>query len=368
MREPLWKGPYIDGITQSLVGKWLVCKHRFWLYAVCGATDEKGFNLPLVYGDAFHNALEVYAFGKSSAREAAEVIKDYFHKLSKSFPRNVAEITKWSKICYDQFLAYCQVWAEEDKGFESFMAEETFRVPYTLPSGRTVITRGKHDGGILSGKGKHQSRLLAEHKIKGEIDVANLTTTLAQNFQVMFYLPPLYQKLEAEGMPPPDGVLYNVIQRPLAGRKHSIRPKKGRKVKDKKTGLYEVRGAETESQYLARLQQVYTDHPQDFFFRWKISITPEEIARFQKESLDPILEQLCDWWDSIQGDPFDPWTVSEWDSDNNLGTYPNKHHYRRPFGMYDKMAKGLVGDYQEYLTTGNKNSLQRVTSIFPELE
>lgn len=367
MPEPIWKGPYSleGGVTQSLLSKFSTCAHRFWLYAICGAVEQQGLNIPLVVGDAFHNALETYAFGDTPAIKAVERIKDYFHKLTKTYPQRTSEISHWCRITCDLFLAYCENWKEEDAGFQSFMSEENFKVPYTLPSGRVIITRGKWDGGVISGTLAKHSRLLCEHKIKGDVDSKNLGTTLAQNLQCMYYLPPLYQKMDAEGQPRPDGVLYNVIQRPLSGGKHSIKPKKGRKVKVKGTTNFEVKGAETMEQFYRRLAGVVSKNPDDFFYRWKVSISEAEVARFQKESLDPMLESLCDWWDSIQGDPFNPWETSDRETYTKA---PNKHHYRRPFGMYDKMAKGLVGDYQDYLTTGNKSSLQRITTVFPELD
>lgn len=383
-REPVWKGPYEDGLTQSLIAKWINCPHRFWLYAICGAKEETGFNLPIVYGDAFHNALEAYAMGRNPATKAGERIKDTFHKEALAYPRETDKIGYWSKICYDQFLAYADVWAEEDATFDSFMEEQSFCEEYTLPDGRKIKQRGKWDMGIVSKGDRTRTRYLKEHKIKGEIDAYNLTRTLAQNFQVMYYLPPLYAKMDREGSPRPQGVLYNVIQRPLAGRKHSIVQKKGRKVKNKKTGVLELKGAETTSMFQSRLAGLYKQHPDDFFYRWKVSISEEEVERFRIETLDPLLTQMCNWWDSIQGDPFDPWnkdstkTVQGYEpyahDGNTHPTFleptrvPNPHHYRRPFGIFDKMAKGLTGDYQEYLTTGDKSSLRKITTVFPELD
>lgn len=383
-RKPVWAGPYSPqgGITQSLLAKWFCCKHRFWLYAVCGAVDAQEFNLPLCYGDAFHNALEVYALGNTTPEKAGEKIKDYFQHLLEAFPRDGYQISHWCRICYDEFLAYCKIWKNEDKQYISIAQEQSFCVPYTLPSGRVIYTRGKIDGLIGSVVEGRQGNYIVEHKIKGEVDSHNLTDTLAQNLQCMFYMPAAKTHLEKLGLPAPQGVLYDVIQRPLAGKKHSIKKKKGRKVKvkgsDKQEGgpFYEVKGAETDEQFYRRLAAIYPKHPDDFFHRWKIEISPAEIERFQKESLDPMLEQMCDWWDSIQGDLWDPWNVTVIDTnlyrnpEHHIVTnkHPNKLHMRTPFGIFNKLAKGLVGDYQEYLTTGNKDSLQRITTVFPELD
>jgi hypothetical protein len=350
---------------------------------VCGAVEKETFNVPLTVGDAFHNAIEAYALGQISSRKAGEKIKEYFHRETLKNPSCTHTAGYWSRIAYDQFLAYCQVWAKEDASFESLAEEQSFCFPYTLPSGRVIYRRGKIDGIIQTKNDGRKGTYLFEHKIKGEIDAKNLGETLAQNLQVMFYMPPAYQFCEERGLPKPDGVLYNVIQRPLSGRKHSIKQKKGRKVKDKKTGLTEIKGAETGEQYYQRLAEMYPKHPEDFFFRWRISISEEEVTRFNRECLDPMLEQMCDWWDSIQGNPMDPWNTDSVKAVQGYEPYsqtdpyptflesvrvPNKLHYRTPFGMFNKLAKGLVGDYQAYLTKGDKTSLQKITTVFPELK
>lgn len=378
MVKPLWEGPYSDGpeggITQTLLSKFIVCRHRFWLQTVCGAVDPRDFDIPLHYGDAFHNAIETYALGKAHAHKAGQRIKDYFHRISEADPATTAKAAYWSQIGYDQFLAYAKYWKEQDNHLESLVEERPFCLAYLLPSGRTIYLRGKMDGIIRSRSNGGKGTYLFEHKIKGEVDVDNLVDTLAQNAQAMFYMPAALAVAKEYGIDQIDGLLYNVIQRPLAGRKHSIKQKKGRKVKDKKTGVTEVKGAETQSQYLARLAGLYTTHSEDFFYRWKIAISPQEIERFQRESLNPILEQLCDWWDSIQGNPMDPWTSTKSvpdgvNGEHYMGTYKiaNKLHYRTPFGVFNKLAKGLTGDYQAYLTKGDKSSLRSAKTLFPEL-
>lgn len=385
-RKPFWEGPYSNGpeggITQTLLSKWLCCRHRFWLQTVCGAIDPRDFDIPLYYGDAFHNALETFALGRHNPITAGQRIKDYFHRIAEADPQAAHKAGYWSRICYDQFLAYCKHWQEQDSGLKSLVEERPFCMAYKLPSGRTIYLRGKMDGIIMSGP----SVYLFEHKIKGEVDVSNLVDTLAQNAQAMFYLPAALEFAKLNGLTKIDGLLYNVIQRPLAGRKHSIKQKKGRKCKNK-DGTTEIRGAETQEAFQQRLAGLYGKHSDDFFYRWKIAISEDELQRFQRESLDPILEQLCDWWDSIQGNPFDPWnsyrkyssaeaTALEFGGASTESGYrtvtrefkvPNKFHYRTPFGVFNKLAKGLTGDYQTYLTKGDKSSLKAIKTLFPEL-
>ncbi len=35
-REPVWKGPEVDGVTQSLLSRYLTCKERFRLLVIEG--------------------------------------------------------------------------------------------------------------------------------------------------------------------------------------------------------------------------------------------------------------------------------------------------------------------------------------------
>ena len=43
-------------------------------------------------------------------------------------------------------------------------------------------------------------------------------------------------------------------------------------------------------------------------------------------------------------------------------------HWREPYGIYDPVREGGVGDLDEYLETGNRVGLVRATTLFPELE
>ena len=51
MTTPLWKGPVIDGITQSMIGKFIQCPYRFYLYAILGKVDNKPLPDNLIWGD-----------------------------------------------------------------------------------------------------------------------------------------------------------------------------------------------------------------------------------------------------------------------------------------------------------------------------
>jgi len=70
-REPLWKGPCSTddngGITFSLLSRWLVCRHRFYIYAIQGIQPMREFNHRIEYGSMWHVCEEHFARGDELA-------------------------------------------------------------------------------------------------------------------------------------------------------------------------------------------------------------------------------------------------------------------------------------------------------------
>lgn len=88
--------------------------------------------------------------------------------------------------------------------------------------------------------------------------------------------------------------------------------------------------------------------------RWKVEITKGDIDRFKHDCLDPLLEQLCIWWDDVSrsADPFSA----------------RHNHWRHPFGVMNVLDEGGSSDLDEYLSSGSTVGLQRVNKLFTELE
>jgi len=373
-RAPLWKGPYEDGVTQSLLGRFLECRHRFWLKTICGFAEDEGFSRPLEFGNMWH-VCEEARLGNKSWESA---LKTYRTKLERAYPNDQTEIFKWFNVCKTTFPIYLDYWSKhrDEKGSKPILEETSFAVPCKLPSGRIVILRGKWDALRLlppekSGK---PAIYIKEHKTKGEIDEEGLLKTLDQNLQTMMYQIALRACAEAELRPceglsqsvlktyfdailehPVCGVLYNVIRRPLADR-YAIKQKK----------------SETQTQFFKRLGEEISKDPKHYFMRWRVEITEEDITNFKQRTFYPILEQLCDWWDSIQSAPFDPWhtTVRRIPAANHGAIsiqIDNPHHWQSPWGVHNSLAGGFRGSYFEYLTTGRDYSLRQITNLFPEL-
>lgn len=351
-RIKVWAGPTdsgpTGGITQSLLGRFLVCRDRFRLRVIEGLDSTDRFNHRLEYGNMWHVCEEYNHAGKNW--EAA--LKEYAKGLADRHRTQGAEVLHWYEVCKRQFKAYLL----HNKKLklpgvrESVMQEKVFHVPYELPwSGRVVWLRGKWDGAHILSKCREPKPglWLDENKTKGDIDEQLLVRQLTFDLQTMFYAVAFNQWITKGGkdmsligrVPELQGVRYNVVRRPLSGGKGSIRQKKG----------------QTPAQFYDQLEKDYLlKMPAHYFLRWNVTITEQDLLTFRKVCLDPVLEQLCDWWDLQQHEP----------QVDGPTRYSN---FRFPYGVYNVLTEGGATQYDEYLATGNAVGLRRNAPLFQEL-
>lgn len=355
-RKIVWKGPLEDGVTQSLLGRYLTCKERFRLQVIEGLTTATHFSARLEYGNLWHaceEGLAKKADWQLNLREAARA-------MVKKYPLAGSEIEKWYKVCLTQFPIYVKWWSKhKDVTTRTpLFQEEVFKIPYTL-NDRTVLLRGKFDSVDLIGK--TENVYLQENKTKGDIEPALMQRQLSFDCQTMFYLIALENLLPNKRIA---GVRYNVIRRPLSGGKGSIRQHQPSKSNPE---------GESEESFYSRLGTIIEEAIEDdgshyFFMRWKVDTTSHDIEKFKRECLNPVLENLCDdyeWWRYCfeSGE-------SVYDYELRQKSYPlhRSRHYRLPYGIYNPIAEGTPTDLDEYLASGSETGLQRVTNLFPELE
>lgn len=327
--EPLWD-LYRDGITASMLSKFFICRERFRLNAVEGWSDKR-LATALEFGSCFHDCHENHAAGYPISTE--KLLSQFEKNRIQARNMDHEERAEIAEICGTVgvlFPRYVEHWREMDQSFEYVAQEEKFEVPYTLPSGRVLKLRGRIDAAYREG----DQIWILETKTKGDIDEELLTATLQQDLQTMFYV--LAFSLAHQVVP--GGVLYNVIRRPGLRR----------------------RKEETLPDFLQRIGEDIDRRPEWYFMRWKTELEEGDLDKWIKRSLDPVLEQLCLWWESISHNPFDPWTDAQ--------GQPNLHHYQRPFGVYDGLGRGGRGDYFELLAYRSYRSLRQRDVAFPELE
>lgn len=350
--ESLWKGPVVDGVSQSMICRFLVCRERFRIAYVEGLQPFPTLSKPLEYGNMWHICEEYFALGQDWSKPLTEYTKD----LHKKFPSQPDEVSRLERICRTQFPVYVNWWKKNSPVVPktAILSEYVFTEMHTLPDGREVKLRGKFDRVDSGSTGEFWLR---ENKTKSEIDDVKIQRQLKFDLQTMMYLTAL-MKMRKSGKAPFDkkklrlgGVEYNVVRRPLSGGKHSIVQKKPTKKMPK--------GESTEAFY-SRLGGLIKDNPEDFFARWDVGVTENEVYRFQCEFLNPVLTQILDWWEALNlGDPMNPWEYN--------GGLGNRHHYRTPYGLYNVLLEGGSTDLDEYIETGNRVGLTSVPMLFPEL-
>lgn len=407
--QSLWKGPVEDGITFSLLSKFLVCRERFRLKVIEGIKEKEDFNLPLQFGSLWHEAEEAHAGGK----DFMPALRKYTSKLRGEYANAEDNINRCFQIAKHTFPLYVNYWKrhQDERGRVPILEEESFRVPYQLPSGRMVVLRGKFDC-VFRVK---NSIWLQENKTKGKIDEEGIQKTLDQNLQTILYqialrscfgiyklmgvgfqgfrLGDTTNVIELNPKLKIKGVIYNVIRRPLSdnyaikqrmGRLVNVKDKKGKTIKGKDGKPKKKRvGAETESQFYKRMATDIKKDPGHSFFRWKVLLTNKDIETFKRKTFDPILEQLLDWWDWVSpvgpNQPLpDPWRIP--DEDELPGDVPYDAvrppakgvpgggiHWQTPWGVYNNMFGGFRGDFFDLLTTGRKTNIIPAKTLFPEL-
>jgi hypothetical protein len=318
-----------------------------------GLRPADEFNHRIEYGSMWHKAEESWC--DIGCGNWQEPVRNYASSLCKKYKGQQEQVQHWFRVLQAQFPVYRDYWAKHNtiKNRKSLLQEETFCVPYELPSGRVVKLRGRWDSVDLLGKGKKAGIYLWENKTKGDIKEELLRRQLESGFdlQTMLYLVALRQYAdENRGQyAPTRGIIYNVVRRPLSGGKHSIRQHKPTKKNP---------SGESSGEYYKRLGGLIAEEPEHYFMRWKVEVSPQDVERFRREFLDPILEQLCDWWHWVTiGNPW-----------GNAGAYMYGTHYRTPFGFYNALAEGGSSELDEYLRTGSEMGLERTTRLFPELD
>jgi hypothetical protein len=370
-REPLWKGPEQDGITFSLLSRFLVCRERFRLLVVEGLKEADEFSHRLEYGNMWHVCEQSLAAAPQTREPGWEhALADYARGLALRYRGQAQQVDHWYRVCKTQFPIYIDYWKKHPDVVDRrpLLQEQVFDVPYKLPSGRVVKLKGKWDAVDLIGKegASGTGVYLQENKCKGDVHEGRMLRQLTFDLQTMMYLVALERAANDTAILGPawvigvgngwkiKGVRYNVIRRPLSGGKGSIvRHKPSKK---------EPHG-ETVEHFYGRVRGIIADSPEDYFFRWKVEVSPADVTRFRRQCLDPVLEQLCEWWDWVRGNP-NPFAF-ESDPADRPGM--NGIHWRHPFGVYNPLDEGRSSDLDEYLHSGSQIGLERVEDLFPEL-
>lgn len=371
--EPLWKGPCDEGITFSLLSRYLVCRERFRLLTIEGLAPAEDFNHKIEYGNMWHVCEESSAMGVDYRAPLVAYCKSLAarHKLAGD------QIEKWYQICIRQFPVYLNYWREHPDVVERehVGAETSFKVPVQLPSGRVAYLRGKIDSTDYVKSNplpSHVGIWGQENKTKGDIDEVAVRDQLKFDLQTMIYMTaldtmnrysdfghePTDALAEALAGRPVAGIRYNVVRRPLSGGKGTIVQHKPSKSNP---------AGETPAAFYDRLAQYFRDEPAFFFMRWHLPVSADDLARFQRLCLTPLLENLCDdyeWWETCKRKGGDVYDVDE---RQRVFSDHMPRQYVFPYGVWNVLTEGGKGDIDGYLFDGSEVGLERSANLFPEL-
>ena len=308
---------YRDGVTYSFLAQFLNCREQARLSYVEGLRTE-GMSVPLDFGIAFHECLEWTASGKS-----VTTIGRKLGKLAQTKAK--IKLRADERATYQRLLRtvaavyplYHDYWSGRDHKKKYIYEEESFQFPYTSARGQTIPIRGRLDEAYIDEDG---AVVLQENKTKGMIDEEAIRLMLSHDMQTMLYCYALRNLTGKE----PTRILYNVIRRSA----------------QRFTGSYRSK-PETESQFIARIQDDVVARPQHYFMRWRVDLHKGDLDNWLSRVFDPLLDQVIRWWESIRKDPFNPWDSQE--------------HFLNPEGLITKYGRS---DFFSLITRGSYEGLE----------
>jgi hypothetical protein len=328
MTTPLWKGPLIEGITQSMIGKFIQCPYRFYLYAVLGKVDNKPLPDNLIWGDVYHKGLELLIRSKDLAASSAGML-DY---LRTKYPQAPATYETSTTRLLNRFslASYQGEW----------LTEQTFRKTVQTATGREVVIRGKKDA--VNYSHPEYGNILGEHKCKGYIDPVRTGKELSQDRQVNIYC--YLHNIE--------WVNYDLILIPEA-------------VKYKPARSYN----ETPQEWMSKLftgpcgsygMFPINQNAHQWIYNGTYHLPREEQENYWNYTVRPDLDRICVWWDWVTQSGFDP---------DNPKFY-NHIFYRTPVRQFEgSNTEKFECDYYSYLIGDSSlDELTSITSLYNELE
>jgi len=320
---PLWK--LEDGLTYSSLTSWLECREQFSLKWIDGITPKK-VSIPLEFGSVVHYALENQF--KGEPREVVHKITDHYRKYRQRTVKNSKEKDTLELIlglANVIFPHYCSYWREDDAKINWIGREEKFQVKHSIlfnDNPREIILRGMRDG-LYRVK---DSFGIFETKTKSRIVDSQIVDQLHYDMQTMLYCFTTYLSTGEF----PNQIKYNIIRRPELYR---------RKSEDLRT-------------YLRRTEEDIIARPDHYFMRYTVSLLQSEIESFVTETLNPILNLFCQWWDSVKKNP------------TRVGRFQSPYHYLNSNALVGKFGKADMWD----AIFGNLQPYTIREEIFPELE
>ncbi|MCQ9207648.1 MAG: PD-(D/E)XK nuclease family protein, partial [Omnitrophica bacterium] len=252
-----------DGLTQSLLSMFLMCRQKAKLYLK--GWNSKWMSDALMYGSLGHGILELAYLDiaakrlkgtpseRQSRKYADRVEKQWLKENPKTDTKALLQLDIFLAILEKMLPHYFDFWSNDFKKIRWEALEEQFDVVAKPMPGLAIRTRGKQDGRFIL----RNELWLFETKTKSLVNEANLIDTLSLDLQVNLYLWAAYKKFSKT----PTGMLYNII------RKTTLR----------------INKTEPVPKFAKRVVQDMDDRPEFYFMRLEIPTSKEDILAFEKD-------------------------------------------------------------------------------------
>lgn len=331
----MWKGPLIDGVTQSLLNRFLECPYSAYLYLILGIEDNTDEKVNLIYGDCGHKGLEVLIPTRTpdspngNFKAACDAALDRLDTLYPHHPESF-------RYSLPKMLRIYSL-----KPFEGdWVTEEVIDTVIRI-NNENIRIRGKKDG--ICHNHPDYGSVLAEHKFKGYIDPILCKEEIKQDLQCNFYM----QATQTEW------VFYDLIKIPDT-QKYGPTP------------AYN----ETTEQYIERIyhgpvgsyngQYPIYKNKHNWISQQAYYISLEEQQQYWAEVISPNIKRLSMWY---------KW-VTQTGFDHEDPKYFNELFYKMPIRHFSgRKTEKYKCPYHAYLTGQmNLSDYDQVKSYYSELE
>lgn len=243
------------GITQSMLGTFLTCRHKAWMNLQGWTQSLPSGNFD--FGNLIHALLEEYHTPSSPPAcifQANKSIARWHKEQQAAGPIDAEALESDETIAEVVMAQYQEQWALRDKNISFIALEQPFDVQWRVRwSGYRL--RGKVDG-ILRFNKSPGKVWLWETKTKSQISEDAMEDCLQYDFQNLFYLTALKQL----GYPVA-GCVYNILRKP---------------------GLKRGKNEDLAA-FSKRLRCDIENRRDHYFRRYELVYTPATVARFEEE-------------------------------------------------------------------------------------
>lgn len=330
----MWKGPE-EGLSQSLINRFLTCPFRFYIYAIKGLEDDRPYNINLIWGNAFHVGLEkifeyYLKFRSDDTNPSSEALLYATPYILEDLEK-MSESTQIPSTVFHSIINMLAIYPlPQETGY--IEPEQVFSFPVELPSGRIVTFRGKVDG--------LGPTTLIEHKCKGKFESLQTLKETPFDLQTNLYCWIMGR----------NKVIYDLIRIPEAQYTFPVCPQR----EQPKDFIYRLFHNHKAKNFPIRFYKRY------WIDQLKVSLPQETIQENIEQTILPLAERIYDWYEYVTQPGFDI---------ENPKWY-GSHFYKTPIRHFDPGKTDFYKcDYWDYLVGDQEiDCLRPVKSFFTELE